>query len=41
MYLLVEEIVTNLGKHKMIIGTSAVKRARHIYILPHEDRGMI
>src|ERR1700757_1271258 len=33
VYPLVEEIVANLGKHKMIIGTGAGTRARHIYSL--------
>lgn len=33
VYPLVEEIVTNLGKHKMILGTGAGTRARHIYSL--------
>src|SRR5277367_1534087 len=29
----VDEIVTNLGRHKMILGTGAGTRARHIYSL--------
>ena len=33
VYPLVEEIVSNLGKHKMILGTGAGTRARHIYSL--------
>src|SRR5258708_25337393 len=33
VYPLVEEIVTNLGRHKMILGTGAGTRARHIYSL--------
>src|SRR5579862_6569703 len=33
VYPLVEEITSNLGKHKMIIGTGAGTRARHIYSL--------
>ena len=33
VYPLVEEIVANLGKHKMILGTGAGTRARHIYSL--------
>src|SRR5947209_13547068 len=33
IYPLVEEIVANLGQHKMIIGTGAGTRARHIYSL--------
>lgn len=33
VYPLVEEIVANLGTHKMIIGTGAGTRARHIYSL--------
>lgn len=33
VYPLVEEIVANLGRHKMIIGTGAGTRARHIYSL--------
>jgi molybdenum storage protein len=31
VYPLVEEIVANLGRHKMILGTGAGTRARHIY----------
>ena len=31
VYPLVEEIVSNLGQHKMILGTGAGTRARHIY----------
>ncbi len=31
VYPLVDEIVLNLGKHKMIIGTGAGTRARHAY----------
>src|SRR5579864_404011 len=30
---LVEEIVANLGRHRMILGTGAGTRARHIYSL--------
>jgi molybdenum storage protein len=33
VYPLVEEIVANLGQHKMILGTGAGTRARHIYAL--------
>jgi len=33
VYPLVAEIVANLGKHKMILGTGAGTRARHIYSL--------
>ena len=33
VYPLVEEIVANLGRHKMILGTGAGTRARHIYSL--------
>lgn len=33
VYPLVEEIVSNLGSHKMILGTGAGTRARHIYSL--------
>jgi molybdenum storage protein len=33
VYPLVEEIVSNLGPHKMILGTGAGTRARHIYSL--------
>lgn len=33
VYPLVDEIVANLGRHKMIIGTGAGTRARHIYSL--------
>lgn len=33
VYPLVREIVANLGKHKMILGTGAGTRARHIYSL--------
>ena len=33
VYPLVKEIVTNLDKHKMILGTGAGTRARHIYSL--------
>src|SRR5882762_9465104 len=33
VYPLIEEIVANLGKHKMILGTGAGTRARHIYSL--------
>src|SRR5438270_2492890 len=33
VYPLVQEIVANLGKHKMILGTGAGTRARHIYSL--------
>src|SRR5229473_363309 len=33
VYPLVQEIVNNLGKHKMILGTGAGTRARHIYSL--------
>ena len=33
VYPLVEEIVANLGQHKMILGTGAGTRARHIYSL--------
>lgn len=33
VYPLVEEIVQNLGRHKMILGTGAGTRARHIYSL--------
>src|SRR5882724_12016584 len=33
VYPLVEEIVANLSKHKMILGTGAGTRARHIYSL--------
>ncbi len=33
VYPLVEEIVLNLGRHKMILGTGAGTRARHIYSL--------
>src|SRR5437762_11848137 len=33
VYPLVEEIVSNLERHKMIIGTGAGTRARHIYSL--------
>ncbi|HEY6352517.1 MAG TPA: uridine kinase [Candidatus Angelobacter sp.] len=33
VYPLVDEIVSNLGRHKMIIGTGAGTRARHIYSL--------
>jgi molybdenum storage protein len=31
VYPLIEEIVDNLGRHKMILGTGAGTRARHIY----------
>src|SRR6266404_3254381 len=30
---LIEEVVSNLGRHKMILGTGAGTRARHIYSL--------
>src|SRR5262245_65698567 len=33
VYPLVEEIVANLGRHRMILGTGAGTRARHIYAL--------
>lgn len=33
VYPLVEEIIANLGRHKMILGTGAGTRARHIYSL--------
>jgi len=33
VYPLVDEIVANLGRHKMILGTGAGTRARHIYSL--------
>jgi molybdenum storage protein len=33
VYPLVEEIVANLGRHRMILGTGAGTRARHIYSL--------
>jgi molybdenum storage protein len=33
VYPVIEEIVTNLGSHKMILGTGAGTRARHIYSL--------
>lgn len=33
VYPLVQEIVDNLGRHKMILGTGAGTRARHIYSL--------
>ena len=33
VYPLVEEITSNLGRHKMILGTGAGTRARHIYSL--------
>src|SRR5271166_1579161 len=33
VYPLIEEIVANLGRHKMILGTGAGTRARHIYAL--------
>jgi molybdenum storage protein len=33
VYPLVQEIVENLGRHKMILGTGAGTRARHIYSL--------
>src|SRR5690242_1274867 len=33
VYPLVREIVANLGRHKMILGTGAGTRARHIYSL--------
>jgi molybdenum storage protein len=33
VYPLVEEIVANLGRHKMILGTGAGTRARHVYSL--------
>jgi len=33
VYPLVDEIVSNLGRHKMILGTGAGTRARHIYSL--------
>ena len=33
VYPLVEEIVANFGRHKMILGTGAGTRARHIYSL--------
>jgi molybdenum storage protein len=33
VYPLIEEIVANLGRHKMILGTGAGTRARHIYSL--------
>jgi molybdenum storage protein len=36
VYPLVEEIVTNLDRHKMILGTGAGTRARHIYSLAIE-----
>jgi molybdenum storage protein len=33
VYPLIDEIVSNLGRHKMILGTGAGTRARHIYAL--------
>ena len=33
VYPLIEEIINNLGRHKMILGTGAGTRARHIYSL--------
>ncbi len=36
VYPLVDEIVANLGRHKMILGTGAGTRARHIYALAIE-----
>ncbi len=33
VYPLIEEIVANLGRHRMILGTGAGTRARHIYSL--------
>jgi len=36
VYPLIEEIVSNLSRHKMIIGTGAGTRARHIYSLAIE-----
>jgi molybdenum storage protein len=36
VYPLIEEIVANLGRHKMILGTGAGTRARHIYALAIE-----
>src|SRR6476620_12334825 len=33
VYPLIDEIVNNLGRHKMILGTGAGTRARHIYSL--------
>src|SRR6516165_6146726 len=33
VYLLIDEIVANLGRHKMILGTGAGTHARHIYSL--------
>ena len=33
VYPLLDEIVANLGRHKMILGTGAGTRARHIYSL--------
>jgi molybdenum storage protein len=36
VYPLIEEIVSNLGRHKMILGTGAGTRARHIYSLALE-----
>jgi molybdenum storage protein len=33
VYPLIDEIVANLGRHKMILGTGAGTRARHIYSL--------
>ncbi len=33
VYPLIDEIVANLGRHKMILGTGAGTRARHIYAL--------
>jgi len=36
VYPLIDEVVANLGRHKMIIGTGAGTRARHIYSLAIE-----
>jgi molybdenum storage protein len=36
VYPLIDEMVANLGRHKMIIGTGAGTRARHIYSLAIE-----
>jgi molybdenum storage protein len=33
VYPLIEEVVSNLGRHRMILGTGAGTRARHIYSL--------
>ncbi len=33
VYPLIDEIVANLGRHKMILGTGAGTRARHIYAM--------